>query len=147
MKTFIFDLDHTVIDSSHRQLTRADGSLDLMHWKENCTREKIFRDRLLPLATFWRRVFMANHTVIVATARVMTRHDFEYLYANNLRFDSIVHRLPGDDTPDGTLKTVGLSRILNDVSNCVMFDDNASVRKAVRQIGIKAYHPNLINAA
>jgi hypothetical protein len=47
---YIFDLDHTVIDSSHRQLTRADGSLDLDHWIENCTREKIYQDKLLPLA-------------------------------------------------------------------------------------------------
>jgi hypothetical protein len=47
---FIFDLDHTVIDSSHRQLTNADGSLDLAHWRENCTHEKIMADTLLPLA-------------------------------------------------------------------------------------------------
>jgi hypothetical protein len=46
---FIFDLDHTVIDSSHRQLTLADGSLDLAHWVDNCTRAQIMRDRPLPL--------------------------------------------------------------------------------------------------
>ena len=39
---YIFDLDHTVIDSSHRQITRADGSLDLDAWIENSTRKKIF---------------------------------------------------------------------------------------------------------
>ena len=51
---YIFDLDHTVIDSSHRQLTKADGSLDLAHWITNNTREKIMADSLLPLATQWR---------------------------------------------------------------------------------------------
>ena len=45
---YIFDLDHTVIDSSHRQLTREDGSLDLDNWIENCTHEKIMQDSLFP---------------------------------------------------------------------------------------------------
>ena len=54
---YIFDLDHTVIDSSHRQLTKADGSLDLAHWIANNTREKIMADSLLPLATQWRKAF------------------------------------------------------------------------------------------
>ena len=52
---YIFDLDHTVIDSSHRQLTREDGSLDLDNWIENCTHEKIMQDRLLPLASSFKR--------------------------------------------------------------------------------------------
>jgi hypothetical protein len=47
---FIYDLDHTVIDSTHRQATLADGSLDLAHWIENNTPELIARDSLLPLA-------------------------------------------------------------------------------------------------
>ena len=39
--TVLFDLDGTMIDSSHRQNTLADGSLDLAHWIENNTPEKI----------------------------------------------------------------------------------------------------------
>jgi FMN phosphatase YigB (HAD superfamily) len=149
MKTFIFDLDHTVIDSSHRQLTRPDGSLDLAHWRENCTREKIFRDRLMPLANFWRRVYDAQHTVIVATARVMTRHDFDYLHHHNLRFDSVVHRQPGEDTPDAEMKTAKLARLFSagniEASRCVMFDDNTSVRHMVRrELGVKAFHPKVM---
>jgi FMN phosphatase YigB (HAD superfamily) len=60
MKTYIFDLDHTVIDSSHRQLTKADGSLDLAHWIENNTPEKIAADTELPLANHWRKVQRAR---------------------------------------------------------------------------------------
>ena len=41
---FIFDLDHAVIDSSHRQITRPDGSLDLAAWIKNNTRANIMRD-------------------------------------------------------------------------------------------------------
>jgi hypothetical protein len=62
---YIFDLDHTVIDSSHRQITRADGSLDLDHWIENCTREKIYQDKLLPLARLMRSAYSQGHQVIV----------------------------------------------------------------------------------
>jgi len=150
MRNYIFDLDHTVIDSSHRQLTLPDGSLDLAHWRENCTREKIFRDRLMPMASLWRRVF-PDHTVIVATARVMTRHDFDFLAKHGLRFDSIVHRMPGDNTPDPILKTVELARVfaLGNIqpNDCVMFDDNREVRKAVRRMGVRAFHPSLLNIA
>ena len=46
----IFDLDGTTIDSSHRQATKSDGTLDLAHWFDNATPEKIFQDKLLPLS-------------------------------------------------------------------------------------------------
>ena len=48
---FIYDLDHTVIDSSHRAATLPNGSIDLDHWREHSTPELIARDRLLPLAS------------------------------------------------------------------------------------------------
>ena len=54
LRTYIFDLDMTVIDSSHRKVSLPDGSIDLVHWKENCTFEKIFKDEVMPLATFMR---------------------------------------------------------------------------------------------
>ena len=53
---YIFDLDHTVVDSSHRQATRPDGSLDLDHWREHSTPAMIERDTLLPLAHEWRKI-------------------------------------------------------------------------------------------
>ena len=46
----IFDLDGTIIDSSHRQMVKSDGTLDLAKWFENATAEKIFADKVLPLA-------------------------------------------------------------------------------------------------
>jgi len=41
----IFDLDGTTIDSSHRQATKADGTLDLQAWFKNATPEKIHDDK------------------------------------------------------------------------------------------------------
>ena len=51
----IFDLDGTVIDSSHRQATKPDGTLNLEHWFENATPDKIAQDRILPCFSrcFW----------------------------------------------------------------------------------------------
>ena len=71
MTRFIFDLDHTVIDSSHRQATRPDGSLDLDHWRENSTPAMIEADSLLPLANEWRKAHRKGASIVVCTARVM----------------------------------------------------------------------------
>jgi len=58
---YIFDLDHTVVDSSHRQATRPDGSLDLDHWREHSTAKLIERDTLLPLAHEWQDSQARSH--------------------------------------------------------------------------------------
>jgi len=130
----IFDLDHTVIDSSHRQLTRADGSLDLDHWLENCTREKIFADTLLPLANVMRRYYDEGHTIVVCTARSGPCHDDrEFLESQGLRYHHWLSR--GDSMEsDAALKT----RLLNEWAesqgfystwrvDAIMFDDNQAV--------------------
>ena len=46
----IFDLDGTVIDSTHRQTYREDGTLSISNWRENNTPDLIAQDKLLPLA-------------------------------------------------------------------------------------------------
>ena len=49
---WVFDLDGTTIDSTHRQITNPDGTLNLDLWRHNSTRSKIFKDKLLPLGEF-----------------------------------------------------------------------------------------------
>ena len=66
----IFDLDGTIIDSSHRQMVKSDGTLDLAKWFENATAEKIFADKVLPLATQVRRRQKAGDYVMVCTAEI-----------------------------------------------------------------------------
>ena len=141
---YIFDLDHTVIDSSHRQLTLADGSIDLAHWVENCTREKIFADSLLPLATEMRDLIAKNRSVIVCTARVMSEHDHDFLVSHGLAPDAILSRPLGDCTSDHLLK----ERLLREYcqtrklsfarfcSRSVMFDDNQNVNAHLASFGI-----------
>ena len=50
MQYKIWDLDGTVIDSSHRYSTLPNGDIDLPRWIADNTKANIERDSLLPLA-------------------------------------------------------------------------------------------------
>ena len=60
---YIFDLDGTTIDSSHRFTGTAEGKVNLAKWIEDSTRENIFKDTLLPLAKFMKALMKANQNV------------------------------------------------------------------------------------
>lgn len=144
MKVKIFDLDHTVIDSSHRQITKPDGSLDLENWLANCTREKIFGDELLPLADEMKNSY-PHFYVVVCTARTMNVHDFEFLAAHGLHFDEILYRAAGDMRPDGKMKRQKLDVFFRttkyDWSDAVFFEDNLTVHEALADKPIRCIHP------
>ena len=146
----IFDLDGTTIDSSHRQATKPDGTLDLAHWFDNATPEKIFQDKLLPLSQQMHKRCKAGDYVIICTARTLQDADFEFLQDNGLCVDKIIYRPKGNMTPDAELKSKQLSSLFNlkqfKNANKVMFDDAASVRSSLRKIGISVVHPNKIQA-
>jgi len=153
-KTFIFDLDHTVIDSSHRQITKADGSLDLDNWIANCTQEKIMADKLLPLAQHWRTFQAAGNEIVVCTARVMGIWDHVFLTYHGLRADAILSRPLGCADADADLK----ENLLRDYArttgrswarfsrNAAMYDDNLSVLLRLESIGIAGYNALSLNA-
>ena len=155
MTTFIFDLDHTVIDSSHRQITLADGSLDLNNWIENCTKEKIMADKLLPLADHWRTlaVFPWNE-VVVCTARVMGEHDHAFLASHGLKAAAILSRPLGDRSGDADLKERLLRQYASDTGrswarfsrNACIYDDNLNVLSRLASIGIAVYNAISLNA-
>ena len=154
MKTYIFDLDHTVIDSSHRQLTKANGSLDLAHWIENNTPEKIAAYTELPLANHWRKVQRsAYNSVIVCTARVIGAADLAWLDSHGLYADAVLSRAMGDSSPDWLLKERLLRQYASDTGrswaafclSAVMYDDNESVVKMAYLNNIDAYNALLLN--
>ena len=104
---YIFDLDHTVVDSSPRQATRPDGSLDLDHWREHSTPAMIEADTLLPLAHEWRKAYRKGHGIIVCTARVMGVADYRYLTSRGLFADKVISR--ADKSVLRTLQANGLT--------------------------------------
>jgi len=145
----IFDLDGTCINSEHRQATLPDGTLNLAHWLENATPEKIFGDTLLPLAQEVNKRHKKGDFTIVCTARTMQEADFEFLMNEGINPDMILYRKVGDNRADGELKSIQLRRLFNlrqfKNANKVMFDDAASVRSALRKLGIAVIHPRKYN--
>ena len=146
MINYIFDLDHTVIDSSHRQLTRADGTLDLDNWIENCTREKIMQDKILPLADLMRSAWDNGNNVIVCTARVLSTWDHVFLAAHNLQAQAILGRAPVDDRGDAEMKRDLLLKHFSGLGvpvarwarHSVFYDDNKAVLAMAEKLGIIA---------
>ena len=150
---YIFDLDGTVIDSSHRQNTLPDGSLDLAHWVENNTVDKILADSLLPLAEKMRSVRSVKDTVAVITARVIQDADLAFLKRNDLRFDYLYSRAQGNTSPDDLLKRRAVLRLAKKLQrsmawmrkNTVFFDDNLEVLGIMDSMGIKTINATLAN--
>ena len=153
MAYIIFDLDGTVIDSTHRQATKADGSLDLDHWFANNTAEKIMADSLLPLAESFRAMVALGHKVIICTARAIQPADKIFLALNRLPYDALLHREIGNMEGDASLKIRLLETyFIAEGFNCaadakaIMFDDNLKVIDAMISIGIHCYDATKINA-
>ena len=149
----IFDLDSTVIDSSHRCLSKEDGSLDLANWIENCTKEKIMRDSLLPLAQVMREFIAKSEHVIICTARVMGEHDYQFLKNNNLHVEDILSRPIGCNLGDADLKETLLREYADKLgfsyarfcSQASIYDDNLSVLERLDSHGVSVYNSVSIN--
>ena len=75
----IYDLDGTIIDSSHRARHDQNGILDLEDWKRNNTKENIFRDDLLPMYWQLRSDYERGNIIVLCTARELGKWDYEYI--------------------------------------------------------------------
>lgn len=149
MKVVIFDLDGTVIDSTHRHASNPDGSIDLDHWRENSTPAKIALDSLLPLVHKMRTMHKSGFYVVICTARVLSRADYQFFLNNNIPFRKVLSRPRGNDTEDGALKAAQISELLARLnvehSRAQMFDDNQRVIAAMSQIGIRCHDAKKLN--
>ena len=151
MKYVIFDLDATVIDSSHRQICKPDGSLDLAEWKRNSTYPKVMADRLLPLANHWNRIQkMKNVFIAICTARVMSEADLDYLRIKGLKANEIMSRSDTDHRPDAIMKKAKILAFLRDhnirkSSDVTFYDDNKNVLQMLIDLGINAKDSIKIN--
>ena len=103
----IWDLDGTVIDTSHRYTTLPGGGIDLPAWVRDNTPDNVKRDSLLPLAVEMRKAFHAS-TVVILTARVMSWFDWEFLADNGLHFHECMSRPEGLALNDADYKEMHL---------------------------------------
>jgi hypothetical protein len=121
----IFDMDGTIVDSSHRYRTIIDDKgerIDLPFWRENS--HLAMDDSLLPLAAEYHAALMdENCFVIIATARILGEPDY------------FISRKDGDSQSGSTLKINGLAKFFNLVTfkdaEFTFYEDNVHYLKAV----------------
>ena len=114
----IYDLDGTVISSSHRYRTDETGErIDLQFWREHDKPEFIEKDSLLPHAAQYKADLQNSEIyVIVATARACIEGDANYKYITERLGmpNKFIHRQGVDDTRKGAkLKIEGIKPLLN----------------------------------
>lgn len=131
----IYDLDGTVIDSSHRYRTGPCGTkIDLEYWREN--EYKAMQDKLLPLYEQYRiDIHDEECYVIVATARVMNSPDWEFVNTILGTPNYFISRKSGDTRSGSKLKIAGLQKFFNlkqfRKAEAIFYEDNTSYLKAV----------------
>ena len=107
-----YDLDGTIIDSSHRA-KYVNGILDLNHWKQNCTKENILADDILPLYWELYQNWLDGYYICLNTAREMGYWDYEYLRINHIPYHKILSRPIGDNRADWILKAKQQNKLLS----------------------------------
>tara|TARA_Y100000592_G_scaffold23952_1_gene37381 strand:+ start:165 stop:677 length:513 start_codon:yes stop_codon:yes gene_type:complete len=112
-KICIYDLDGTIIDSSHRAKHDEHGNLDLDHWKENNTKENILNDDLLPMYWQLRNDYENGNIVILCTARELGKWDLEFIHKMGIYYDYIYSRPKANFTKDEILKKAQLRHFWN----------------------------------
>lgn len=138
MRIEIYDMDGTIVDSSHRYRTirRADGKevIDLEYWRANEFRA--MSDGLLPLAAQYRaHLIDPSVYTIIATARVMGPADWQFVREILGVPRYFISRKEGDSQSGKTLKIKGLQKFFNlrqfKPENATFYEDNADYLKAV----------------
>lgn len=137
-KVSIYDMDGTIVDSTHRYRTIVDQNgqekIDLEYWREN--EYRAMEDGLLPLAEQYRADLADPECyVIIATARVMHGPDFQFVNEILGKPDFLISRKDGDTTSGGKLKINGLAKFFNLKSfqnaEFTFYEDNATYLKTV----------------
>ena len=133
----IYDMDGTIVDSSHRYrtiVTDTGPKIDLQHWRDN--EYLAMQDTLLPLA----KQYMAdlqnpNIYVIIATARVMGTADWNFVNDILGVPDYFISRKANDNISGAQLKINGLQKFFNlkqfRAAKAVFYEDNMAYLKAV----------------
>ena len=133
----IYDMDGTIVDSSHRYRTIVDENgerIDLDYWREN--EYRAMDDGLLPLVSQY-RADLADEScyVIIATARVMNGPDWQFVNEILGKPDYLISRPANSSVSGKALKINGLAKFfnLNNFKNAefVFYEDNIQYLKAV----------------
>ena len=140
---YIFDLDGTVIDSSHR----LGDSLD--DWRRMNTPANVAKDSPLPLLDQMRDAIADDLDVIICTSRVMAGRDFRWLNDHGIRGVTILCRDVNDDRLCGFFKLHLLKDYADSIGytwarfcqTSIMFDDSIDVQNTLKSVGLRVIDP------
>ena len=140
---FIFDLDGTVIDSTHRLGDTLDD------WRRMNTPANVAKDQPLPLLDQMRDAIDDGLDVIVCTSRVMSGRDFRWLDDHGIRGIDILARDPSDNRHCGFFKLALLKDYADSIGytwarfcqTSIMFDDSIDVQNTLRSVGLRVIDP------
>ena len=140
---YIFDLDGTVIDSSHR----LGDSLD--DWRRLNTADNIAADSCLPLFDQMLDAINDGIDVIICTSRVMGKYDFQWLQANGIDGVTILCRDSNDNRNCGFFKLALLHDYAKSLGmtwarfrrTSMMFDDDIGVQTTLKSVGLRVIDP------
>ena len=126
----IYDLDGTVIDSSHRATHDEKGNIDLANWKAKSTKDFIFQDSLMPLYSQLQKDYKNGNMVILCTARELGKWDLEYIHMHNIYYDRVISRPVGNMEKDYKLKKNQLRYLFSlpqyKDKEKIFYDDNSN---------------------
>ena len=144
---FIFDLDGTVIDSTHRQGDTLDD------WRRLNTARNVALDSPLPLLDQMRDAIDDDLDVIICTSRVMAGRDFRWLDDHGIRGVTILCRDANDDRHCGFFKLHLLKDYADSIGytwarfrrTSIMFDDSIDVQNTLKSVGLRVIDPVTYN--
>ena len=126
----IYDLDGTIIDSSHRATHDENGNIDLENWKAKSTKDFIFQDSLMPLYSQLQKDYKNGNMVILCTARELGKWDLEYIHMHNIYYDRVISRPIGNMEKDYKLKKNQLRYLFSlpqyKDKEKIFYDDNSN---------------------
>jgi len=139
-KLHVFDMDGTLVDSSHRYRTITDKQgnqrIDLDHWIAN--EHRVMHDELLPLAEEYQELLTDRSTyVVIATARIWCDLTDQFAKEKLGYPHSYFARKDRQDTRGGAaLKIVGVKKLFNlkqfsQIQEVHVYEDNISYLKTI----------------
>lgn len=151
--TVIFDLDETVINSSHRTPNNPDGTLNLQAYIAMHTPANVSKDTLLPLARTMQRFINEGYDVAILTARDMAFCDYKFLVKHGIApahifsRDRCINDQAHYTMRDGPYKVEWFRKMPKRLTeqHCIMFDDAKPVKTAMRAIGVVCLCAHKVN--
>ncbi len=139
----IFDIDGVLATAQHRQITKKDGSLDLVAYRENSTATKIAKDQELPIIEAAKTLDRLDIPYHIATARVFCESTKKWLTDRGVNPRSVISRKgESDNRKDHDLKRSGIIANFprSYFGKLLLVDDNSNNIAMANDLGINTLH-------